>query len=1002
MRLHLLEVSAFGPYPDRIAIDFDRLGLDGLFLLHGDTGAGKTSLLDAVAFALFGSVPGARQDAGRLRCDTAPVRTETRVTLELTLAGHRMRISRTPRYERPKTRGNGTTVSQATAGLVWIGEPPPGRARGGVDRIPEVAMIVSELLGMSADQFFQVVLLPQGDFARFLRADTEQRERLLEQLFDTANFGSIEDWFAERRRSGAAGLREQQEDSRRLAARLQQAAGRPDEAPAGPDWEWLAAVRDAQADRRALTAQIAAATTAERRRTAEATRSCATVAARAERLTRLLDAQRQLAVTEPDRARWRREIDAAQRAAPVVEALAAVTRAQSAWTARRSALTERADAVLRTLTPADLDAVPDRIDTLIGPAAARAAASHLRDRAGQLTRLLDEADRQQADLARLEELAHAADRTRRDRQAVLAEWQPLPVTIDVLSDRLMRAREAAAALPAARDRSAAATASLQAGHAVAAADTAVRRAVDAAQQTVDVAQAATTHRLDVTARRIEGMAGELAAALVDGAHCPVCGADDHPNPARPAADVVTHDQVAAAQRAEEIALARRDTAVNRRRQAELELAVLQASVGDHTMPELIATAAAASAALAAADQAAAEVPKLDADVHESRMRSEQLQARSQELAVRLTQLEGVAAPLTAAVADRTELLKSSAAGHPDVRSRRVHLLDLADVLDEVDAAEHAARAAGAAVAAGWSEVSAVLLHSGFDDVEAARSAAATDVAAASEQLSEADGHAVAIEAQLADPELIGPMPPTDLATIREALVQAETAAAAAERLAIDSFADARAAAARCDDVDQLGRQLATLWRALEPRLDAERDLAELTDVILGRGANRWGMSLRSYVLAAWLREVAAAANSRLHLLTGGRYSFQHTAVRESRGRAGGLGLEVLDEYSGKARPTKTLSGGESFLASLALALGLADVVAARSGAGMLNTMFIDEGFGGLDAESLDVVMETLDSLRGEGRVIGVVSHVDELRQRIPSRLRVSRSSTGSTVEMTVA
>ena len=162
------------------------------------------------------------------------------------------------------------------------------------------------------------------------------------------------------------------------------------------------------------------------------------------------------------------------------------------------------------------------------------------------------------------------------------------------------------------------------------------------------------------------------------------------------------------------------------------------------------------------------------------------------------------------------------------------------------------------------------------------------------------------------------------------------------------------------------------------------------------------MSLRSYVLAAWLHEVAAAANDRLRVLSGGRYTFVPSTARESRGRTGGLGLDVLDEYSGKSRPTKTLSGGESFLASLALALGLADVVAGQTGVGLLNTMFIDEGFGTLDADSLDLVMETLDSLRGEGRVIGVVSHVDELRQRIPSRLRVLRSAAGSTVELTAS
>ena len=187
------------------------------------------------------------------------------MTLELTVSGQRFRISRTPKYERAKTRGSGTTVSQATASLAWIGTPPPGRAAGGVDRIPEVAMIVTELLGMTADQFFQVVLLPQGDFARFLRADTDQRERLLEQLFDTGRFGTIEQWFAERRRvSGGRSCG----SGWTCSAGWSPAPCRP---PAGgatcppePDAGWLDGVRDLVDGRRALTAEVAAAAAAER------------------------------------------------------------------------------------------------------------------------------------------------------------------------------------------------------------------------------------------------------------------------------------------------------------------------------------------------------------------------------------------------------------------------------------------------------------------------------------------------------------------------------------------------------------------------------------------------------------------------------------------------------------------------------------------------------------------------------------------------------------------
>src|SRR5882757_1790812 len=180
MRLHRLDLTAFGPYPNHESVDFDALGQDGLFLLHGDTGAGKTTLLDAVAFALFGAVPGVRGEARRLRCDYADEDTPTVVTLELTVQGHRLLITRSPEYLRPRRRGGGTTKQPARASLTWIGEAPCGHAPDGLTRIDEVGLTVERLLGMTKDQFFQVVLLPQGEFARFLRAETGEREKLLE------------------------------------------------------------------------------------------------------------------------------------------------------------------------------------------------------------------------------------------------------------------------------------------------------------------------------------------------------------------------------------------------------------------------------------------------------------------------------------------------------------------------------------------------------------------------------------------------------------------------------------------------------------------------------------------------------------------------------------------------------------------------------------------------------------------------------------------------------
>ncbi len=197
-------------------------------------------------------------------------------------------------------------------------------------------------------------------------------------------------------------------------------------------------------------------------------------------------------------------------------------------------------------------------------------------------------------------------------------------------------------------------------------------------------------------------------------------------------------------------------------------------------------------------------------------------------------------------------------------------------------------------------------------------------------------------------------------------------------------------------------RLRRAWDDRDPVAAQDAELAALAEVVAGRGQNHRAMSLRAYVLAAKLQEVAVAGSARLERMSGGRYTFVHSSARESRGRSGGLGLDVLDGWSGQTRPTRTLSGGETFLASLALALGLSDVVAAESGGRVLDTLFIDEGFGTLDADILELVMATLDELRSGGRIVGLVSHVDELRQRIPSRLRVRTGPAGSELEMSVA
>lgn len=988
MRLHALEIVAFGPYPGREQVDFDALGRDGLFLLHGDTGAGKTTLLDAVAFALFGSVPGARGEVKRLRCDYADPDTATRVGLELTIQGHRLRLVRSPEYQRPKRSGDGFTVQKAKASLTWVGRPPSGQPAEGLVRIDEVGRTVQRLLGMTAEQFFQVVLLPQGEFARFLRADTVERERLLEKLFGTERFEQVERWFRDIRTVRHGEVAQARQQCATLVARAAQAAGiEPPDADAVAGAEWLAETRA-----RLHTAALAAAEDDKQARKARAAAEaelarCRDLAERVRRARAAHQTLTELAGQRPERERWAEELSAARRAVPVATAAQGLDRARANLHAAERAERLAAEALAELGWPEVRSAVPSL----------REQAGVVREEAGGLAQLVAEAERQRHDeerLAQLEEYEQAAGKAVRELAERAAE----------LPDRLTTARQdresavaAAARLDGLRATLAELTTLAEALDRLPAAERAAATARTALTAAVDQHQAARDALLDRRQRRLAGMAAELAGALVAGQPCAVCGSADHPRPARRVATAVSDADERAAERAERLAQQERERATKAAHEADARVVALRDQVAGRTAAQLAEELDTARNRLAEANRLAESVPARTDRVAELEAEIGQLQDQLARAEREQARLAADRAALAGTVTDRAVRLAAARGEHPDVASRREHLLGLATAVDRLVEARLAAQTAEELHAERRDAVREAAERAGFDSPDLALAAArdAGTMAALEDRLTETANREAAARAVLAEPELAGldvhTEVPTAAATQR--LAEAQAAADAAH-------ATARAATAREQQVTELATELAEAWAALAPAEDRYAELAALTDVVNGRGQNARRMSLRSYVLAARLEEVAGAANQRLARMSQGRYSFVHSEAAGARGTRGGLGLDVLDDYSGRLRPTKTLSGGESFLASLALALGLADVVAAETGGALLDTLFVDEGFGTLDAETLDLVMDTLDDLRAGGRVVGLVSHVEELRQRVPVRLRVRKARTGSFLELT--
>ncbi|MDQ2847551.1 MAG: SMC family ATPase [Actinomycetota bacterium] len=998
MRLHKLTLSAFGPYPDRVQVDFDALGAGGLFLLHGDTGVGKTTLLDGVAFALYGTVPGARGEAKRLRCDSADPHTRTEVELELTVAGRRLSIVRNPDYQRPKSRGGGVTTERAKAVLSWLDDAE----LPGVTGHREVGDVVLDLLGMSADQFFQVVLLPQGEFARFLRADTAEREQLLERLFSTDRFADIEEAFAALRRESGQQVRALAGQVELRLARLAEACGREiDPVIDDPELGELTAALAAVAA--TASSELALART-DRRATSAVLTETELLSKRVTTLAQLLAEKATIDAGEPMLAEQRAALAAAARAAPVTRAVAiadtAETDLQAARLAEQRARVHAERVAARSgedaagRDPADLLQAVEQFGRPAEAAELRSLAAQSRELAGSLTGLIDEAGNQQRDeqsaasiKAELAELALVID-------VQETELGNLPSRLDELGTALLTATTAADTAVRSAAELASTKAIAVAAHQVPELAEQLAQATTAAAAAVDAHQASKEERLRLTELRFAGMAAELSAALVDGDDCPVCGSLDHPRPASAPDNQASADAVAGAIRDENLTAAARQTADSARTAAGTALAAASTAANGLDADQADERVRLLTERLAIERVTAETAASLRSSIEKERARQSTLTADLRKAtgsrATLVTEQQVLADRLSA----RADSLRIAARSFPTVQLRREHILALAAAREDWAASIDAVHAATTTASRSGQALKLAVEHAGFEDVQGAVRAAAVDGAALAATIRDVEDRRLAVVARLADPELAGidATATVDIEGVRDraqlATRRAELAIAAAETAS--RMAAATAAAG--------GALLAARGR-LAPITAADTEIAALADVVAGRGQNYRAMSLRSYVLVARLRQVAMVAGERLERMSGGRYSFVHSTGKESRGRSGGLGLDILDAHTGTVRPAKTLSGGESFLASLALALGLADVVADESGGRVLDTIFVDEGFGTLDAGTLDLVMDTLDDLRAGGRVVGLVSHVDDLRQRIPTRLHVRRTHAGPVPEL---
>lgn len=895
MRLHALEFTGIGPFRERQVIDFDRLAASGLFLIDGPTGAGKTTIIDAIVFALYGDVSGREADDSRLRSDYSAPAEPSEVVCEFSVGDRRIWIRRTPRYLRAKVRGEGTTQVPASQLLREVDQA--GEVRAELTHAAEIGARIGELLGMSAQQFRQLVVLPQGEFADLLRMKPLERFAALGPLLGDGFYRRLQDEIEADGTSGRARIAAALAQVHDARQRLLGALGDLDLQPVGE----LAQALDDEA--REARAQVDAAASIIDWIDAQSEQQ--------EAVAQALESQVHELRQQVDRFDAH---DAAARALAMAEQVSAAAR-QTLGPAGTSL--QRAEAVTQV---AKLQQGRGRIEPWV--AWEQAASTRATHRA-ELVEARDRADREQAEAQ--DELAALPER-RRLLQATLAAVEQLAATADRQAAEVTRL----AVLVEQR-------AELVQQEAL------VQQAADVLAEAVLQSEAAERAVADGTAELEEQMlallharAGVLALELHDGQPCPVCGAPEHPAPAPVTGSAVSDEELAARRaalddlRAQAQRLrAARDEADARLRALEASMLVLRGSVGEGNAAQVDDQLAHARAAAIAAQQAVDQSPALHRELAELDALEQAAQERVRSCA-------------SARAARQTELELHDA---QEERSR----VELAAILGAAESAQELAAELDARVA----------LLSAFIDAEDAVATA---------------------RAMLPDDAPVGP----------EAAAQVRAALAAASQALSTARAEhGRLAHAATASVQPLA-ELRTAVAALAAAEDESAAAISLADAVTAArtSINRRRLTLQSYAVQRRFAAVLEAASLHLARMSGGKYTL--VLDDQARGNAqGGLGIRVHDAWTGQQRDPRSLSGGETFYAALALALGLADVVRDEAGGTQLETLFVDEGFGSLDQESLQLVLEQLDALRSGGRIVGVVSHVTEMKDWVHERIDVS-------------
>lgn len=906
MRPLRLLLQAFGPYLQKNELDFTQFQEPGLFLISGPTGGGKTSLLDAMCFALYCKATGGRRSFAGMRCMSAPEDLPTLVEFDFSLQGQTYRFRRS-QY---------THINRNTKAPELRESHECFRQEDGEFRLLEsgsesaVRRRAEELLHLTCEQFSQVIVLPQGEFLRLLRANSNDKGEMLKTLFSAGIWRAVTDRFHQRERD----LEEKARQTSALRGSLLQKEN-------VETTQGLEEKSKTLSQRETLLRQESVET-----------------AKKLEQAEALLQAAETYARLESARSDAAQTLEKARKAWEELECQ--VPQLQKK---RSDAQKLREQAVVLAQESAQLK---ERKDQLLRAQKAETQAAATRKLAKDQQQALEKLKEQEQALSQRLEKGNAFLKSCEESSAKLPalleqrqKLEQLSSAWEELSRREKRLQEAKNALASGEK---------------------------AAQQKLLLLETV-TQRLEQQERLLrQNAALDLSHTLQEGEPCPVCGSLSHPAPAQGTEALLDPQQIQALREEEKsareahtqaaaLAGSRKAETVQAEESLKQQQALWTEAASPFGTPSQEKTAALLAEISAQTENAKRDASRMEAAKEKLRALSEErdncLKAES-SLREKLSALSAQAKELE----HRAEEAKSACAG-----------LDL-------NALEHAIGQKQKEYES--TEQAAAQLIKEAQEIQNQQERAQTALALSKESFEKAEAQWKAFPTPWETP------PQLDLLRQQCQTLRQENLARREELGKVSSSMQSLNTALQ--DIRRLDEELSGLESQLSRVAKLSKSLS---------GTNPLKMPILQYVLSVMLDEVLVSANRFFSTLSRGRYALRLKEGPSSRGY-GGLDLEVLDGGSMLPRSIETLSGGEQFLASLSLAFGLSDVVQNHSGAVRLDSLFIDEGFGSLDGETLDTAMKALAMLQNSGRLIGIISHVSELKNRIPCRVEVTRDAAG--------